>query len=110
MVNAARELARDKQGRRQVILKFNDFEAIIQFAKMMQEEVGDSKIIEYNKAYYLELSFDDSVSQTGLQDILSLIHISEPTRRTPISYAVFCLKKKKKRQTHEIFSEWCKVW
>src|SRR5665647_2103163 len=28
--------------------------------------------------------------------ILSLIHISEPTRRTPISYAVFCLKKKKK--------------
>ena len=29
---------------------------------------------------------------------LSLIHISEPTRRTPISYAVFCLKKKKKLQ------------
>src|SRR5664279_1864695 len=23
---------------------------------------------------------------------ISLIHISEPTRRTPISYAVFCLK------------------
>src|SRR5665647_3871204 len=29
----------------------------------------------------------------SMQD-LSLIHISEPTRRTPISYAVFCLKKK----------------
>src|SRR5665647_622891 len=27
---------------------------------------------------------------------LSLIHISEPTRRTPISYAVFCLKKRKR--------------
>src|SRR5664279_3974274 len=26
--------------------------------------------------------------------VLSLIHISEPTRRTPISYAVFCLKTK----------------
>ena len=26
--------------------------------------------------------------------LLSLIHISEPTRRTPISYAVFCLKKR----------------
>src|SRR5664279_6184302 len=25
-------------------------------------------------------------------DTLSLIHISEPTRRTPNSYAVFCLK------------------
>ena len=31
--------------------------------------------------------------------MLSLIHISEPTRRTPISYAVFCLKKKKNKQT-----------
>src|SRR5680860_1725196 len=29
---------------------------------------------------------------------LSLIHISEPTRRTPISYAVFCLQKKKKNK------------
>ena len=29
--------------------------------------------------------------------ILSLIHISEPTRLGMISYAVFCLKKKKKR-------------
>src|SRR5665647_2026257 len=28
-----------------------------------------------------------------IQKQLSLIHISEPTRRTPISYAVFCLKK-----------------
>ena len=32
----------------------------------------------------------------SIQITLSLIHISEPTRRTPISYAVFCLKKKKK--------------
>ena len=30
----------------------------------------------------------------GNAPTLSLIHISEPTRRTPISYAVFCLKKK----------------
>ena len=29
---------------------------------------------------------------TTKADYLSLIHISEPTRRTPISYAVFCLK------------------
>src|SRR5674476_479173 len=29
---------------------------------------------------------------------LSLIHISEPTRQAEISYAVFCLKKKKKLQ------------
>src|SRR5674476_1212790 len=30
---------------------------------------------------------------------LSLIHISEPTRQAEISYAVFCLKKKKKNKT-----------
>ena len=34
---------------------------------------------------------------------LSLIHISEPTRRTPISYAVFCLKKKKKKNKFLFF-------
>ena len=33
-----------------------------------------------------------------LAHYLSLIHISEPTRRTPISYAVFCLKKKKRKK------------
>src|SRR5450756_1722888 len=32
----------------------------------------------------------------GLTAFLSLIHISEPTRLGMISYAVFCLKKKKK--------------
>src|SRR5665647_2272592 len=32
---------------------------------------------------------------------LSLIHISEPTRRTPISYAVFCLKKKKNKTINQ---------
>ena len=37
---------------------------------------------------------------------LSLIHISEPTRRTPISYAVFCLKKKKKNEKQQKDSRW----
>src|SRR5664279_4382455 len=37
----------------------------------------------------------DILTEQRIQTIeaLSLIHISEPTRRTPISYAVFCLKK-----------------
>eukprot|EP00831_Metopus_contortus_P036652 TRINITY_DN28955_c0_g1_i4.p2 TRINITY_DN28955_c0_g1~~TRINITY_DN28955_c0_g1_i4.p2 ORF type:complete len:117 (+),score=24.91 TRINITY_DN28955_c0_g1_i4:1-351(+) len=33
---------------------------------------------------------------------LSLIHISEPTRPLYISYAVFCLKKKKKKTNEQI--------
>src|SRR5664279_2422451 len=47
--------------------------------------------------------YNDLISLLGEESVfffpstykLSLIHISEPTRRTPISYAVFCLKKKK---------------
>eukprot|EP00658_Telonema_sp_P-2_P043991 TRINITY_DN3186_c0_g1_i2.p1 TRINITY_DN3186_c0_g1~~TRINITY_DN3186_c0_g1_i2.p1 ORF type:complete len:327 (+),score=111.88 TRINITY_DN3186_c0_g1_i2:156-1136(+) len=36
----------------------------------------------------------------GMVYTLSLIHISEPTRLLSISYAVFCLKKKKKNNTN----------
>ena len=42
----------------------------------------------------IRLAKDDKASVLRL----SLIHISEPTRRTPISYAVFCLKKKKRKK------------
>eukprot|EP00831_Metopus_contortus_P028371 TRINITY_DN23595_c0_g1_i1.p2 TRINITY_DN23595_c0_g1~~TRINITY_DN23595_c0_g1_i1.p2 ORF type:complete len:215 (-),score=51.70 TRINITY_DN23595_c0_g1_i1:9-653(-) len=42
---------------------------------------------------YEETGFDVQPSV-----LLSLIHISEPTRPLYISYAVFCLKKKKKKQ------------
>src|SRR5678816_229342 len=53
----------------------------------------------------LDLQVDESVpanvDQPGATTVpahtlLSLIHISEPTRLLSISYAVFCLKKKKK--------------
>src|SRR5678810_1247231 len=42
---------------------------------------------------------DRAPSQGGSREAIryvSLIHISEPTRQAEISYAVFCLKKKKK--------------
>eukprot|EP00658_Telonema_sp_P-2_P010453 TRINITY_DN13941_c0_g1_i3.p1 TRINITY_DN13941_c0_g1~~TRINITY_DN13941_c0_g1_i3.p1 ORF type:complete len:389 (-),score=108.90 TRINITY_DN13941_c0_g1_i3:10-1176(-) len=42
----------------------------------------------------------DVLVPTGNFGNLSLIHISEPTRLLSISYAVFCLKKKKKTQTY----------
>ena len=41
---------------------------------------------------------DELIAQSGDADanlLLSLIHISEPTRLRRISYAVFCLKKKR---------------
>ena len=58
------------------------------------------------ESYLVELLGDDArpegagavIEKNYPQGSLSLIHISEPTRRTPISYAVFCLKKKKKKK------------
>ena len=41
-------------------------------------------------------SFDGKSWDQWEEDILSLIHISEPPRRAPISYAVFFFEKKKK--------------
>ena len=52
-----------------------------------------------------ELTFEEALETTRIYSVaplagqrLSLIHISEPTRLLSISYAVFCLKKKKKRK------------
>ena len=47
-----------------------------------------------------------AISQRVERSELSLIHISEPTRLLSISYAVFCLKKKKKnkRKTGDKYS------
>ena len=43
-----------------------------------------------------KLSKEDQDFIASIALLLSLIHISEPTRLRRISYAVFCLKKKKK--------------
>eukprot|EP00658_Telonema_sp_P-2_P069523 TRINITY_DN58824_c0_g1_i1.p1 TRINITY_DN58824_c0_g1~~TRINITY_DN58824_c0_g1_i1.p1 ORF type:complete len:107 (+),score=33.59 TRINITY_DN58824_c0_g1_i1:159-479(+) len=47
-------------------------------------------------------SLDGSYSNVPVSVMLalSLIHISEPTRLLSISYAVFCLKKKKNTHTY----------
>ena len=43
----------------------------------------------------VHLAAFDGERLVGIASLLSLIHISEPTRPRLISYAVFCLKKKK---------------
>eukprot|EP00831_Metopus_contortus_P027048 TRINITY_DN22849_c0_g1_i2.p1 TRINITY_DN22849_c0_g1~~TRINITY_DN22849_c0_g1_i2.p1 ORF type:complete len:173 (-),score=17.81 TRINITY_DN22849_c0_g1_i2:22-540(-) len=56
--------------------------------QMPQKVLQSSRIFHNNQQY-------------TIPQYLSLIHISEPTRPLYISYAVFCLKKKKKQlQTH----------
>ena len=50
--------------------------------------------VTFEESDHLDISAADG-TRIPRGESLSLIHISEPTRRTPISYAVFCLKKKK---------------
>src|SRR5678815_1512125 len=50
----------------------------------------------YKKALELGAKDEGAAGPRGEGFYLSLIHISEPTRLLSISYAVFCLKKKKK--------------
>ena len=55
---------------------------------------GATQFIDNSGATGTLLAIGDSFTLQFDVIVLSLIHISEPTRRTPISYAVFCLKKK----------------
>src|SRR5674476_550803 len=60
------------------------------YKKKGKEFKGDKKL---KKVIYSALNY-----WLANDFILSLIHISEPTRQAEISYAVFCLKKKKKKK------------
>src|SRR5680860_865029 len=51
-------------------------------------------VVKANGADTVVVNDELQPSQRRALEDLSLIHISEPTRRTPISYAVFCLKQK----------------
>ena len=65
------------------------FEVLLDPAQLVALKAGLEKII---------CKETDSIRIYRLgNSYLSLIHISEPTRQAEISYAVFCLKKKKKK-------------
>ena len=56
-----------------------------------------------NNKFLSEVKLEKNIYATeylseAIAPYLSLIHISEPTRLRRISYAVFCLKKKKKKR------------
>src|SRR5680860_1566149 len=67
---------------------------------LLAQRMGKPRVIAETGAGQHGVATATACALLGLECVvymLSLIHISEPTRRTPISYAVFCLKKKKKR-------------
>ncbi|KDA51747.1 Mobile element protein [Leuconostoc mesenteroides subsp. cremoris T26] len=79
----------------QILLELNySVRAIARFIKRSPSTVS----IEIHQVtpYKAEIAHALALKKRHLH--LSLIHISEPTRQAEISYAVFCLKKKKKKE------------
>src|SRR5674536_275458 len=64
------------------------------FGALLSQGIGDTIRVSLSAPPVEEVKVGIQI----LQSLLSLIHISEPTRLLSISYAVFCLKKKKKTQ------------
>eukprot|EP00825_Cyclidium_porcatum_P031640 TRINITY_DN33539_c0_g1_i4.p1 TRINITY_DN33539_c0_g1~~TRINITY_DN33539_c0_g1_i4.p1 ORF type:complete len:168 (-),score=32.38 TRINITY_DN33539_c0_g1_i4:42-545(-) len=80
-----------------------------QIKPVAKEKLLDSymKTIEILQTIKTDLGNQELKNQTNeaiklLESDLSLIHISEPTRLGMISYAVFCLKKKRKSKENII--------
>ena len=60
--------------------------------KLVYNHAKNANMVNFtgNSEFFSYIEKIDSLKES----ILSLIHISEPTRQAEISYAVFCLKKK----------------
>ena len=66
------------------------------FKEITLKEIGEKTSFTRTSIYnYFQTK--EEIFLALFQRELSLIHISEPTRQAEISYAVFCLKKKKKQ-------------
>ena len=69
---------------------------------MIPESIPDRVYEDYLSGMGLGAYILYNRMPAGADPLLSLIHISEPTRLLSNSYAVFCLKKKKtNKQTNE---------
>ncbi|CZR83233.1 hypothetical protein CDFC105_43942 [Clostridioides difficile] len=66
-----------------------------------KESSAASDVYKRQGKYYATMGLSKAIDdiENICEIYLSLIHISEPTRLGMISYAVFCLKKKKKKST-----------
>ena len=65
-------------------------------------ELALSGLLKASKHLVVDEPIPENNFEEMMSEMLSLIHISEPTRLRRISYAVFCLKKKKKKKTNNI--------
>src|SRR5674536_205182 len=113
IIMALRSLSQDlgfftesEKGRQQLALKRTVGNWMITYGYCLYlEGVGTSMHPEQGPVWdWIQDNWKDVFRKMGANyegDGLSLIHISEPTRLLSISYAVFCLKKKKKTHPSE---------
>ena len=84
----------DENGVQYIVNPYDEWYALVRALELVEAQGGSVTTITVGTA-----SDDPTIRKAlaiGANDavrILSLIHISEPTRRSMISYAVFCLKK-----------------
>ena len=80
---------------------FHEYSAATQEYKsgIMQTRGLGSSVVTLQDTGQMHRSLSVEVQANAAILYLSLIHISEPTRLLSISYAVFCLKKKKTNHT-----------
>src|SRR5450756_2927811 len=102
-INTARRAAEEEKKQRVAMAVLDARKVILEEKQELIQEVFDRALkafVELPEEKYIELLVDMLTAAAGEKNgelVLSLIHISEPTRLGMISYAVFCLKKKKKK-------------
>src|SRR5678815_1642976 len=93
--NAAVLRADQEEAEQAKILVVDDRPENLLVTRTMLDELGHQIITARSGDEALKYLLEHDVAVILLDVNLSLIHISEPTRLLSISYAVFCLKKKK---------------
>eukprot|EP00658_Telonema_sp_P-2_P061804 TRINITY_DN5046_c0_g1_i10.p1 TRINITY_DN5046_c0_g1~~TRINITY_DN5046_c0_g1_i10.p1 ORF type:complete len:137 (+),score=38.72 TRINITY_DN5046_c0_g1_i10:342-752(+) len=78
------------------INKFRELHRLVELPDLQELVLYGNPIHTESVERNGEINWASSV--LAVPTLLSLIHISEPTRLLSISYAVFCLKKKKKKR------------
>lgn len=93
IADSAQQLSEDLARRSQkpidkeLILQFTDFESIIQFSKILQDDaVIDTSLVEYKKNYFLKVMVDNTMTVNNMKDLTAVA--LEFGRLTPIAVEV----------------------
>ncbi len=60
------------QEKRQLLVKFKDFENVLQLANTLMSDIGETALIRYQAAYYLVINFDAILLTEQVQNITAI--------------------------------------